>query len=366
MAERDTDEAQGGRGGGIVETLMSQVGEHREVLAPVATSAAAAAAAYAAKKLPQLIDGLENGGRDKVREKLESASDSGGVKGFAAGAASRAFSGGGGGGLIERLQQGGQEEAEDEARNAGGLKGMAAKAGEKLSSSGGGGSGWGKGRRLPIMKSTDVAAPLDTVYNQWTQFEEMGSFLHRVESVEQKEDEQVTWHENIWGRRRVWEAQIVEQVPNQRIRWELKGGGKGTGVITFHELAPRLTRVETVFDWQPSGLVEKMASGLRFHNRAAEADLARFKAFVETRGAESGGWRGRIEDGNVKGKASNKRNPDADPVPEDGRQHSESEQTEARQQRRGASQGDDGNGNSREERRRSREQRQQARGRAAS
>src|SRR4051812_37019960 len=74
--------------GGLVETLVSQLGQHKEVLAPVATSAAAAAAAYAAKKLPQLIEQLENGGSDKLRGKLDEASDAGGVKGFAAGAAS--------------------------------------------------------------------------------------------------------------------------------------------------------------------------------------------------------------------------------------------------------------------------------------
>ena len=171
------------------------------------------------------------------------------------------------------------------------------------------------------MRSIDVGAPIGTVYDQWTQFEEYGSFMHRVQGVEQKEPEAVVWHENIWGRKRDWNIEIVEQVPRERIEWKIKGGGEGLGVITFHELAPRLTRLEIVFDWQPHGMVEKLASGLRFHKRAARSDLCRFKAFVETRGEATGGWRGTIEDGHAKRETRNRRNSEADPIPTEARQH---------------------------------------------
>jgi uncharacterized membrane protein len=323
----ESSEASAGRNGkgGLVDMLMSQIGDHREVLAPVATSAAAAAATYAAKKLPELIDRFEQGGGDRIREKLGDASDGGGVKGFVSGAASRALSGGPGS-LIESLKQGGQDEAESEAKESGGVTGTAMKLKDKLPGSGSkGGYGWGKGRRLPIVASVDVAAPIEVVYDQWTQFEEMGSFMHRVEGVEQKEPEKLLWHENIWGRKRNWNVQITEQVPRERIAWEIKGGGQGVGVITFHPLAPKLTRVELVFDWQPSGMVEKLGSGLRVHQRAAKTDLLRFKAFVETRGEATGGWRGRIEDGKAKADTRNRPNRDAEPIPSEARQHSEDE-----------------------------------------
>jgi uncharacterized protein YndB with AHSA1/START domain len=225
-----------------------------------------------------------------------------------------------------------------------------------------------------ITESVDIDAPVTTVYNQWTQFEELNSFMHRVESVEQQEPETVVWHENVWGRRRHWKAQITEQIPNERIAWEIKGGGQGTGVITFHKLAPKLTRVEVVFDWQPRGFVEKLGSGLRVHKRAAKTDLYRFKAFVETRGEATGSWPGRIEDGDVKGQARNKRNTKADPIPSDAKQHSEEDEEKAKQkasgdekkddQKASADEQDNGNGNddsdaeaAREERKRHREQR---------
>src|SRR4051794_30443096 len=328
--------------GGLMEGLRSQIGEHKRV---IATSPAAAAATYAAKRLPDLIEHLEQDGGDKLREKLGKASDGGGVKGFAAGAASRALSSGPGS-LADRLMQGGEEEAKDKAKDkakdSGGITGAVAKVADKVG--GGksqGGHGWGRGRRLPLLRSIDVAAPLETVYSQWTQFEELNSFMHRTEAVEQEEPETVVWHENIWGRRRHWKAQITEQIPNERIAWELKGGGQGIGVITFHELAPKLTRVELVFDWQPQGFVEKIGSGLRVHKRAAKTDLYRFKAFVETRGEESGGWPGKIQDGAAKGQTRNKRNRKADPIPTEAQAHSESDQKEAREKSKSESNGGD-------------------------
>jgi uncharacterized membrane protein len=161
------------------------------------------------------------------------------------------------------------------------------------------GDGTGKGRRMPIQQAVDVAAPLQTVYDQWTQFEDFPKFMHRVERVEQRDDTTVVFHEKVWGVRRTWEAEIVEQVPDERIVWRTTSGMQHVGVVTFHELSDRLTRVELNIDLDPDGAIEKIARGARFAKRAARADLKRFKAFVEMRDEETGAWRGAIEDGDV-------------------------------------------------------------------
>ena len=163
----------------------------------------------------------------------------------------------------------------------------------------GAGDGTGKGRRMPIQQSVDVAAPLEVVYDQFTQFEDFPKFMHRVERVEQRDDDRVVFHEKIWGVRRMWEAQIVEQRPDERIAWRTTGGMAHVGVVTFHELSERLTRVELNLDIDPEGVMEKIARGARFAKRAARADLKRFKAFVEMREEETGSWRGAIDDGEV-------------------------------------------------------------------
>src|SRR5581483_4672519 len=103
------------------------------------------------------------------------------------------------------------------------------------------------------------------------------------------------WHENIWGVRRSWRAEIVEQLPDERIAWRSDDRGGHSGVVTFHPLSKRLTRIELNVDFQPEGLLEKLSSGLRFHRRALKADLHRFKAFAEMRDEEAWTWRSRTQ-----------------------------------------------------------------------
>jgi uncharacterized membrane protein len=193
----------------------------------------------------------------------------------------------------------------DEAGGAGGLVKEAA--GGLLpgigSSDGGGGSkgmpGVGKGRRMPVQQSVDVAVPVETAYNQWTQFEDWPEFMHRVTRVTQEDDCTVSFATKIWGKTKEFEAKIDTQRPDERIKWRVSQGITHTGVVTFHELAPRLTRIELNVDVDPGSLIEKAARGMRHVKRAMRADLHRFKAFIEMQEQETGAWRGRIEDGEL-------------------------------------------------------------------
>jgi uncharacterized membrane protein len=163
----------------------------------------------------------------------------------------------------------------------------------------GGAPGVGKGRRMPIQQSVDIGAPIETVYNQWTQFEDWPSFMHRVTRVTQEDDCTVSFATKIWAKTKEFTANIETQWPNERIKWSVSQGMTHTGVVTFHELAPNLTRVLLSFDVEPGSLIEKAARGMRHVKRAARADLHRFKALIEMAGLETGAWRGRIEDGEV-------------------------------------------------------------------
>jgi uncharacterized membrane protein len=170
-------------------------------------------------------------------------------------------------------------------------------------SDGGGGKndmpGVGKGRRMPIQQSVDVAVELETAYNQFTQFEDWPEFMHRVTNVTQDEDETIRFSTKIWGKTKEFEAQIVTQRPDDRIKWKVAQGINHSGVASFHELAPRLTRIEITLDVQPGSLIEKAARGMRHIKRAVRADLHRYKAFIEMQEMETGAWRGVIEDGEV-------------------------------------------------------------------
>jgi uncharacterized membrane protein len=164
---------------------------------------------------------------------------------------------------------------------------------------GGKDKGLGQTRRLPIECQIDIGVPRETVYNQWTQFEDSPQYMHRVKQVKQGEETKLTVGSKVWGFKREWEVEITDQEPNERIAWKTVGGTKNAGVVTFHELDENLTRVLVTLDWPPDGIMEKMASGLRVIKRATQADLKRFRAFMEMRDEETGAWRGRIEDGEV-------------------------------------------------------------------
>jgi uncharacterized membrane protein len=199
---------------------------------------------------------------------------------------------------------------------AGGAGGIAKEAGKSLLPGGGGGGGGrskgkpgvGKGRRMPIQQDIDIGVPIKQVYNQWTQFEDWPEFMHRLDNVSQEDESHVSFKTKIWGISKEFKAEIVEQHPDERIKWEVTEGVTHTGVVTFHELGPRLTRVELNIDVQPGSLIEKAARGMRHVKRAVRADLARFKAHALMEGEASGAWRGQIEDGNVKRRSSSSGN----------------------------------------------------------
>ncbi len=197
---------------------------------------------------------------------------------------------------------------DEKVKEAGGPGGIAKEALKSLIPGFGGGKnlgdGVGKGRRMPVQQSVDVGAPLQTVYNQFTQFEEWPKFMHRVTSVSQEDETHVAFKAKIWGVSKQFQAEIDEQRPDERIKWQVVQGLSHKGVATFHELAPRLTRIEVNVDVEPGSLIEKFARGARHVKRAMRADLHRFKAYIMMNEAESGEWRGTIEDAEVKRSSS--------------------------------------------------------------
>ncbi|MDX3093211.1 SRPBCC family protein [Streptomyces sp. ME01-24h] len=149
-----------------------------------------------------------------------------------------------------------------------------------------------------ISESVDVNVPLHTAYNQWTQFEEFPNFMEGVEQVTQVDDRHNHWVTNVAGSRREFDTEIVDQLPDERVAWRtVTGDVKQRGVVTFQELDASRTRVNLAMEVQTSGLAEKAAEALGVVDRRARGDLRRFKHFIEERGDETGGWRGRLAPG---------------------------------------------------------------------
>ncbi|MFN2642633.1 MAG: SRPBCC family protein [Actinomycetota bacterium] len=151
-----------------------------------------------------------------------------------------------------------------------------------------------------IEESIDVEVPVRAAYNQWTQFEDFPNFMEGVESVQQLDDKRLHWVAEVAGLRREWDAEITEQRPDERIAWTSREGAKNAGVVTFHHLDPQRTRVMLQMEYEPEGVADKIGDTLGFLTRRVEGDLQRFKDFIESRGSETGAWRGEIEHGAVK------------------------------------------------------------------
>lgn len=169
----------------------------------------------------------------------------------------------------------------------------------------GGGKHNGKGLKVTnIIEEIDIGAPIDVVYNQWTQFQDFSGFMKKVEGVEQEEDTKLTFKAQVLWSHRQWTGTIIDQVPDKRIVWKSSGEkGRVDGAVTFHELAPELTRVLVVLEYHPQGFFEGTGNLWRAQGRRVRLELKHFRRHVMTQDLlhpeELRGWRGEIHDEEV-------------------------------------------------------------------
>jgi uncharacterized membrane protein len=147
-----------------------------------------------------------------------------------------------------------------------------------------------------IEKSVQVGVPISTAYDQWTQFESFPQFMEGVESVRQLDDKHLHWKAEIGGVTREWDAEIVDQVPDERITWRAVEGAQNKGTVSFtQDPMAKTTQVTLRLEYEPEGAVEKTGDVLKIVDMRAKGDLERFKDFIEHRGTETGAWRGEVK-----------------------------------------------------------------------
>jgi uncharacterized membrane protein len=145
-----------------------------------------------------------------------------------------------------------------------------------------------------IIESIDVNVPVRTAYDQWTQFETFPRFMEAVKEVRQLDDTTLEWVADVAGKEKRWKAKITEQKPDERVAWTSIEGARNAGVVTFHRLGEGQTRVTLQLDVDPEGPVENVGDALGVVKRQVHEDLKRFKEFIESRGQETGAWRGEV------------------------------------------------------------------------
>ncbi|MBV9207844.1 MAG: SRPBCC family protein [Actinobacteria bacterium] len=172
-----------------------------------------------------------------------------------------------------------------------------------------GGRKGGGGRKLKlinIVETLDVGVPVRVAYNQWTQYSDFPKYTKKVENVDSNKNEEnkTNWKAQVFWSHRTWEATVIEQVPDERIIWRSKGQkGHVDGSVTFHELAPNLTRILLVMEYHPQGLFERTGNLWRAQGRRARLEFKHFRRHMMMEGIlhadELEGWRGTIHDGEV-------------------------------------------------------------------
>jgi uncharacterized membrane protein len=146
-----------------------------------------------------------------------------------------------------------------------------------------------------VEKSIEINVPVRAAYNQWTQFEEFPKFMEGVKQVKQIDDKHLHWKADIGGKEKEWRAEITEQIPDERIAWTSRGGAMNAGVVTFHRLSDSKSKVMLQMEYDPQGVVENVGDAVGVVTQRVQGDLERFKQFIESRGQETGAWRGTVK-----------------------------------------------------------------------
>lgn len=150
-----------------------------------------------------------------------------------------------------------------------------------------------------IEKSIEVQAPISVVYNQWTQFEEFPRFMEGVKEVRQLDAKRLHWCAEIAGQKAEWDSEITQQIPDERIGWQSTSGTINAGSVSFRPLDAGQTLVTLRLEYDPEGFAQNVGDVLGFVSARISGDLKRFKEFIESRGTETGAWRGEIRNRKV-------------------------------------------------------------------
>ena len=147
-----------------------------------------------------------------------------------------------------------------------------------------------------VCESIDIAVPVRTAYDQWTQFEEFPSFMADIREVRQLDATHLHWVAELGGRFEEWDAVITEQRPDECVAWRSTDGRRNAGVVRFAALGPALTRVTVELEHETDGVIEAVGSAVGADDRRVRRDLEQFRDMIEARGEPTGAWRGRVAD----------------------------------------------------------------------
>jgi len=150
-----------------------------------------------------------------------------------------------------------------------------------------------------VTETIDIAVPVRTAYNQWTQFEQFPDFMEGISEVRQLDDVHLHWVAELGGKLEEWDAEITEQRPDECVAWRSTSGKINAGIVRFEPLGAESTRLTVEMEHAPEGMIETVGSAVGADQRRVRRDLEQFRDMIEERGRETGGWRGEVAGGSA-------------------------------------------------------------------
>ncbi|UXI83357.1 SRPBCC family protein [Streptomyces vinaceusdrappus] len=158
-------------------------------------------------------------------------------------------------------------------------------------------------RERHVDQTVEVAVPVRTAYNQWTQFKSFPRFSAVVRDVEQVRPTVTAWTLGYGPLRRRFAVEILEQDPDAYLAWRgLEQRPWHRGEVEFRPTESGGTAITVRVLLEPRGaarILTRSSRAARLTTRLVHGELTRFKRFMEALGQEGGAWRGTIRNGRV-------------------------------------------------------------------
>lgn len=142
---------------------------------------------------------------------------------------------------------------------------------------------------MHVTKNITVARPRTEVYAFWRDFENLPRFMHHLESVADTGAGHSHWvAKSLAGRDVEWDAELVEDRPNERIAWRTTGADsdvRHTGAVLFLPVGEDATDVQVDLTYDaPGGKLGATIARLFGEEPGQQIadDLERFKRILET------------------------------------------------------------------------------------
>ncbi|MEU0160518.1 SRPBCC family protein [Streptomyces sp. NPDC006261] len=137
-----------------------------------------------------------------------------------------------------------------------------------------------------IVETVDIEAPVAVTWALWSDVTQWPRFLSHVQRVDPLDERRFAWQLSLPGAEKGFVAELTEVVTEDRIAWRTTEGVHHAGVVTFHRLDDRSSRVALQIEYDPQGFVERLGALTNLDSVLANYDLGEFQKLAELTAAD--------------------------------------------------------------------------------